>query len=130
MQLCFASVDEEDRRIRLVRRLIEEQYSDTNLHVGNLAQQVGLSSRHLSRLFKKNIGIGFREYLRTVRMNKAEELLKTTCLSIKQVAAAVGYKYVSDFDQHFKMDYGLKPGEFRNRSELPNEYPPVLKDCC
>jgi len=67
----------------------------------------------LSRLFKKETGVSFRQHVREVRMRKAEEMLRRTLLSIKEIAAEVGYKHVSDFDHHFKEVYGMTPREYR-----------------
>lgn len=95
--------------------LIHEQYSLSDLTLSKLAGQLGISVWHLSRSFKKHVGFGLRQVIRTVRMERAVELLqdKDRSLSVKQVAGAVGYKHVSDFDHHFKAQYGLTPGTYR-----------------
>jgi excisionase family DNA binding protein len=101
--------------------LIYEQYSFSDLTLGKLARQLGISVWHLSRSFNKHAGIGFRQIVRTVRMEKASELLQNRILSVKQVAGAVGYKHVSDFDHHFKTHYGLTPGSYRRHQHTHNE---------
>jgi two-component system response regulator YesN len=103
-----------DPRISVALRLIEERYHDPGLSLGKMAGDLNLSISHLSRLFKENTGLGFRSYLRQIRMLRAEDLLISTFLSIKEVSAKVGYKYVSDFDHHFKEDHGRRPGEYRS----------------
>lgn len=108
-----ASIPPTDVRIKLAIKIIDEQYSHADPTLGKLAKQLGLSIYYLARLFKKNAGLGFREYLRKLRLKKAEELLQVTALSIKEVAAAIGYKHVSDFDHHFKAAYGMRPSEYR-----------------
>lgn len=105
-----------DRRVKLVIELVDQQYAREDPTLSKMAKQVGLSIWYLPRLFKKHTGISFGEYLRNLRLKKAEKLLQDTTLSIKEIAAAVGYKYVSDFDHHFKSAYGIPPGEYR-RSE-------------
>jgi transcriptional regulator GlxA family with amidase domain len=102
-----------DGRIKLVIKLVEQQYEKDDPTLGKMAQHAGLSIWYLARLFKKNTGINFGEHLRNLRMKKAESLLRDTFLSIKEIAAAVGYKHVSDFDHHFKAAYGMRPGEYR-----------------
>lgn len=101
-------------RIILAAKLIEEQSSCADITLVKIAEQLDVSIWYLARLFKKNVGMSFREYLRTIRLKKAEELLHSSRLSIKEVAAAVGYKHVSDFDHHFKSSYGMTPGEYRH----------------
>lgn len=102
-----------DGRIKLVIKLVEQQYARDDPTLRKMAKQAGLSIWYLPRLFKRNTGISFGEYLRKLRLQKAEKLLQDTTLSIKEIAAAVGYKHVSDFDHHFKSMYGMCPGEYR-----------------
>ncbi|MCA1568320.1 MAG: helix-turn-helix transcriptional regulator [Acidobacteria bacterium] len=109
-----------DGRIKLVIRLAEQQYERDNPTIGKMAKHTGLSIWYLARLFKKNTGINFGEHLRNLRLKKAEKLLRDTVLSIKEIAAAVGYKHVSDFDHHFKSAYGMRPSEYR-RSQQAKE---------
>jgi two-component system response regulator YesN len=119
-----------DRRIKLVIKLVDQQYARNDPTLSKMAKQVGLSIWYLPRLFKKHTGISFGEYLRNLRLKKAEKLLQDTTLSIKEIAAAVGYKYVSDFDHHFKSAHGICPGEYRRSQQtwevkgsasIPNE---------
>jgi len=112
-----------DGRIKLVIQLVEQQYEKDDPTLSKIAKQVGLSIWYLPRLFKKNTGISFGEYLRDLRVRKAALLLQDPTLSIKEIAAAVGYKYISDFDHHFKSTYGVCPGEYRRskKSEIEME---------
>lgn len=105
-----------DGRIKQAVRLIQERYQDANLTLDKLSTHVRLSSGYLSRLFKKETGVSFRDYLREARMRKAAELLRGTLLSIKEIALEVGYRHVSDFDHHFKMTYGMTPRRYRESS--------------
>ncbi len=95
--------------------LIQKRHADAELKLCDLAQELAISASRLSRLLKKGTGAGFREYLRAARLRKAAELLHKPGLSIKEIALAVGYKHVSDFDRHFKNAYGESPGEHRHR---------------
>jgi AraC-like DNA-binding protein len=106
-----------DGRIKLVIRLVHEQYERDDPTLSKLARQAGLSIWYLARLFKKNTGISFGEYLRDLRLKKAALLLQNPTLSIKEIAAAVGYKYVSDFDHHFKSTFGMCPSEYRRSQQ-------------
>ncbi|HLG13549.1 MAG TPA: helix-turn-helix transcriptional regulator [Blastocatellia bacterium] len=102
-----------DSRVRLIEKLVQEQYPDSRLTLKELARQANISIWHLARVFKSHTGASIKQYLRAVRMTKAKELLLTTTLSIKEVAAAVGHNHVSDFDHHFKATFQMRPGEFR-----------------
>jgi transcriptional regulator GlxA family with amidase domain len=107
-----------DARVKLVIRLVEQQYERDDPTLSKMAKHAGLSIWYLARLFKKNTGIHFGEYLRNLRLKKAEHLLRDTMLSIKEIAAAVGYKHVSDFDHHFKSTYSMRPGEYRRSQQM------------
>lgn len=111
--LCDAADQTLDPRINRALRLIDERYGEPALSLAILSKALNLSIWRLGRIFKEQTGIGFRAYVRSIRMSRAEELLTDTFLSIKEVAMQVGYKYVSDFDRHFKGDYGARPGEYR-----------------
>lgn len=117
-----------DARIQLVISLVHQQYQRDDPTLSKMAKHVHLSVWYFARLFKKNTGRHFSEYLRNLRLKKAETLLEDPLLSIKEVAAAVGYKHVSDFDHHFKSNYGIQPGEYRRivhsseeKTIFPNE---------
>ena len=117
-----------DARIQLVINLVHQQYQRDDPTLSKMAKHVNLSIWHFARLFKKNTGSHFSEYLRNLRLKKSEKLLENPLLSIKEIAAAVGYKHVSDFDHHFKSTYGMRPGEYRRfqqrseeRAVFPNE---------
>jgi AraC-like DNA-binding protein len=105
-----------DKGVSLAIEIIRQQYQGSAFSLYKLAEQIGMSVWHLSRVFKKDTGMGFRQHLRMVRMKRAEELLQGTTLSIKEVAAAVGYNHISDFYHHFKAEHGVSPKEFRLRS--------------
>lgn len=111
-----------DARVSAALNLISAQYHDPNLSLVKITRSLGISTWYFSRLFKGGTGIGFRAYLRNVRLSRAEELLGATFLSIKEVAASVGYKHVSDFDHHFKRRYGTRPSIYR--AKMHREPPP------
>ncbi|WP_461812121.1 helix-turn-helix domain-containing protein, partial [Faecalimonas sp.] len=54
------------------------------------------------------------EYLRTVRMDKAKELLMNTTIPINLVAQEVGYQNQGSFAERFRMETGMTPSEYRN----------------
>lgn len=72
-----------------------------------------ISVTYLSRLFKEELGIGFNEYLTKVRLEESEKLLSDTTLSIKEIAAAVGYPDEKYYSKLYKKVKGIKPSEYR-----------------
>lgn len=85
------------------------------LEVRDVAAQVHLSERHVSRLFHRETGQSILEYLTVLRVEMASQLLLDQELSIKQVARAVGYPDPHYFTTLFGRRTGMTPALFRKR---------------
>ena len=85
------------------------------LEVRDVAAQVHLSERHVSRLFHRETGQSILEYLTALRVEMASQLLMDQDLSIKQVARAVGYPDPHYFTTLFGRRTGMTPALFRKR---------------
>ena len=89
-----------------------------NLHraitVPDIAQAVELSPSRLSYLFKTQVGVSPFQYLKRARLERARELLETSLLNIKVVAANVGYSDCTHFMRDFKKAYGSTPSQYRD----------------
>ena len=79
-----------------------------------IAASVYLNSVYLSRIFKKECGMGLLEYLQREKMNLAKGLLEKTSLPVSIIAAKLGYSNFSYFSKMFKSYTGATPIEFRN----------------
>jgi two-component system, response regulator YesN len=104
---------ETDERLMAGLQFIDTHYSQPTLSLSDVSKPAGLSIWHFSRLFNAHVGMGFREYLKNVRLKHACKLLATSTLTIKEIAAMVGYTHVSDFYHHFKEQYDLTPVIYR-----------------
>jgi len=78
------------------------------IRVEQIAKQLGLDRRYLSRLFKTHTGVSVQEYLVNIRMEEGRHLLKDGC-SVAEAARLVGYEDVSNFSKMFKKHYGVPP---------------------
>jgi AraC family transcriptional regulator of arabinose operon len=78
-----------------------------------IARMVNLSTPHLRSLFRAETGMTLVQYLKSLRMRKAKELLETTFLSVKQIMFQVGIDDKSHFARAFRQTYGLSPAEYR-----------------
>lgn len=87
--------------------------------IKELAQAVNLSPSHLRHLFKAETGTPLNQYLKSIRIQKAKELIEDTFLNMKQVMNAVGVKDKCQFARDFKKLTGLTPTQYkaRRRSE-------------
>ncbi|GIP19281.1 hypothetical protein J40TS1_49230 [Paenibacillus montaniterrae] len=93
-------------------RFIYENYHKP-LDLAMVSNHVSLNYTYFSNLFKKNIGKGFAEYLRDVRLDKARRLLAETEHKIVEVAAMVGYESYKSFTRAFRDVMGMQPTEYR-----------------
>ncbi len=93
-------------------RYIHENYAKA-ISQDEVARASNVSGTYLSKLFKEEMGTGFTEYVTKVRLEEAEKLLADTVLSIREIAAAVGYPDEKYFSRLFKKSTGIKPSEYR-----------------
>ncbi|HML46872.1 MAG TPA: helix-turn-helix transcriptional regulator [Clostridia bacterium] len=87
----------------------------TLMYVGD---QFNLSIYALSRIFKEATGVGFKEYITQKRLDKGRELLLSTDMSLKNIAASAGFGSADYFSKLFKARYGLSPSSARSSAGL------------
>lgn len=83
------------------------------IQIDKLAHTLNLSASRLCHLFKEETGLSPMQYLKAQRMQKAQELLQTTFLNVKEVLLKVGVKDESHFLRDFKKKFGLSPSQYR-----------------
>ena len=81
----------------------------------DLAQAVNLSCSYLAHLFKAETGVSLLQYLKSLRLRKAKELMDTTFLSVKEIRSRVGAGDKAHFARDFKRTYGLSPAEYKEQ---------------
>ncbi|MDE2605769.1 MAG: helix-turn-helix domain-containing protein [Burkholderiales bacterium] len=96
-------------------RLLDEPeaWGDTGPSAEGLAKKMGISDRHLRRVFESHLGVSPLQYLQTRRLLNAKQLLADTDLPVTQVALASGFGSVRRFNAAFAAHYGLSPGALR-----------------
>lgn len=97
------------------KEFIVKNYQEETLSLSDVADQVGLSSSHFSTTFKQETGKSFVEFLTSVRMDKAKEMLCFTDMKASQISYEVGYKDPHYFSYLFKKTQGCTPSEYRSR---------------
>ena len=85
------------------------------LDVESLAAVAGLSKFHFLRLFKATYGLTPGEYVSQRRIERAQDLLRATGLSVTEVCVAVGFSSVGSFSSRFKTVVGETPSQFQTR---------------
>jgi transcriptional regulator GlxA family with amidase domain len=101
-----------DARVKVtidkMRQFVGGRYS-----VRDVARSVNLSPRRLGQLFRRDVGVSPMKFLKNLRMAKAQSLLESSFLTIKEVTFESGFADVSHFVRDFKQCFGVTPSEFR-----------------
>ena len=105
--------------ISLAVAYIKANYWDQNLSLDSVANAVYMSRYHFSRKFRQETGRRFIDYLIMLRMTEARKLLLQSHLTVTAIAAAVGYRDLSNFERSFKKLYGTQPSQYRQRYAGP-----------
>lgn len=92
---------------------MKEHFSDPDLSLVKLSEEIHVTSPYLSNLFKEQTSMNFTEYLLELRMEKSKELLRTSSLKTYEIAEAVGYTNPHYFSSSFKKYAGQTPMAFR-----------------
>ncbi len=103
----------ENAFISRFKKVIEERMTDSELSVETIGSELGLSRVQLYRKVKALTGSSPVDLLRKARLNKAQQLLQTTDLSVSEIAYQVGFTSPSYFTKCYKDEYGKVPGESR-----------------
>ena len=102
----------EPRDIWKARRFIEERAHE-HISLKKVAGEVGINPTHLSEKFKQVTGTKFVDYVARTRFDKACKLLDNADLRISEVAFAVGFQSLSQFNRVFKKRSGKSPTQYR-----------------
>lgn len=83
------------------------------LPIAAVARECGVSREHLTRVFRRRLGVPPAAWLRRERLRRAELLLRAGGLAMSEIALRVGFAGASHFVQAFRQAYGLTPGRWR-----------------
>lgn len=113
--------------IRKITKIIEENISNEQFGVSELAGKTGMSRSNLLRKIKKLTKISASKFIRQVRLQKAMEILKQSSLNVSEVSYDVGFSSTSYFIKCFREYYGYPPGEVGKRNINENDYTQTIK---
>lgn len=101
-----------DRKLLLATRYIADTL-EQNIKLADLAQLVGISQSHFSRLFKQSMQLTPYQYLLQQRIERAKQLLKQTQRPLIEIALACGFDSHSHFSRQFRRATGMTPKAYR-----------------
>jgi AraC-like DNA-binding protein len=110
------SIKKESRNFELrdnIIAYIEICYADNNLTLERIASHFGMSPSYITRFIKDQTGLSLIRYLDQLRLEKTKELLRTTSVSVSEIAESVGYVDISNFIRKFKKAEGITPAQYR-----------------
>jgi len=103
----------DEKLLEKVNKYTLENIANTEFGIDELSKMIGMSSVYLNKKISILTGKTTSEYVRSIRLRKAAQLLEKSDLSISEVAYEVGYNSPKYFSKYFKDEYGILPSEYR-----------------
>jgi len=104
----------EDRFMERIVKQMGEQMSDPDFRVESLSTAMNMAERTLQRKLKAMTNQTPQELIRSMRLNRARDLLENSNLSVSEVAFQVGYLEPTNFSRSFKKQFGFSPSQLRS----------------
>jgi len=105
---------EQSPRVQKIRQFIEENYNK-DISLETVAERFGLHKVYLAKIFKDAMDYSVNEYIRTVKAEKAKELLENKNIRISAIVEMLGYNNPQSFYNMFKSSVGMSPKEYREQ---------------
>lgn len=106
-----------EKAIEVALQYIKEHYNE-DLSLEKMASVVFLNPAYFSQLFKQKTGLGYKEYVTTLRLEQAKLLLLNPKLKLAEIAEHVGYQDMRHFTQMFRKRYHVTPTEYRQQQYI------------
>lgn len=101
-----------NKHINNAIKFIEENYA-RDISLSDVSSYLHLSSVHLSKLFKANVGCSFINFITNYRLEKAQDMLLNTFMTVAQISESTGFSNVNNFHRTFKKATGMSPQQYR-----------------
>ncbi|MBE6777272.1 MAG: AraC family transcriptional regulator [Ruminococcaceae bacterium] len=109
----YKNTRQQNKYVKNALDILEKNFT-ADISLTATADEFGISAEHFSRIFKKETGLGFNEYLSILRLKKAESILRRNqTQSISDVAFSCGFNDSNYFCEKFKKVYGVSPLKYR-----------------
>ena len=99
--------------IEKAKQYICENYNNSDISVEKICKHLYVSPTYFSTIFKREAGTSFTDYVNTVRLDAALNLLNTTDYKFYIIAKKVGYTEANYFSYVFKKKFGVSPSKYR-----------------
>ncbi len=105
------------KNAEMVKEYIDINYKNNDLNLEKIAKNLFLNSDYLRRVFRKELNVTLTEYIMSIRMQKAKELVDNGSIKLTDLCYEVGINDPSYLSKCFKRYYGLSPREYENMKE-------------
>ena len=100
----------------MIVQYINENLTNSEISVKSVANYFQISERSVNRIMRRATDKTYKEYINSLRLAKANELLVLTDMDVQAIAKSVGYYDVSSFGKLYKQNFGVTPTEYRNNA--------------
>lgn len=100
------------KTVLIVKKYADDHFSDPTLTLQALCQRLAYNSKYISTAFKKQMGLGFSEYLKNIRIQQACALMEKGFTCIGEIALFCGYSDPLYFSKSFKRTVGTPPRDY------------------
>lgn len=107
--------EQKSQMVEEIKDYIRAHYCESDMGLARVGSEFRVSESYLSTLFKEQSGGNFGDFLETLRIEKACELLQDKTITVNEVAEEVGYNSVQSFRRAFKRVKGVSPKEQREK---------------
>ncbi len=104
---------QDDTPHRTIRYVMEN--ASRPLQAKEVAAAMGISGSHLARIFSGHMRMSFNDYLNQLRIQTAEDLLRSTDRSVTEIMIETGFESQSTFNRAFRKMHGISPREYRSQ---------------
>ena len=94
---------------------VKKNISNPEYSVGDLSLDVGMSKTQLNRKMQAIVNVTPLQFIRSIRLKRAAQLLKATTCSVNEIADLTGFNTIKYFNLHFKEEFGMTPTQFREK---------------
>ena len=107
-----------ENKFELIVYYIDNHYAENDISLKKIADIFNYTPKYLSYIFKKNMNVGFTEYINSLRIQHACSLIEGNISSISEIALSCGYSDPLYFSKVFKNKTGFSPQTYIKRREL------------
>ena len=111
-------VNPDEEMMNQLMAFIEQRISDENLRIEDMADAVGMGRTVFYGKIKELMGVSPSDFLKQIRMQRAEQLIRKSKMTFSEIAYAVGFTDPKYFTKCFKKQTGLTPSEYRSQESV------------